>query len=154
MAGERLKTALKASAMSLLLADATIEGYCGTRVEDSALPVVKNKGRPAGSYPQITFQVDGQGVAHGLPAGSYELRVNLWVETHRALPKTTIDTMELAVQDLLHGPVGASGVANLNAQGFDTKCRLCRLDSAFELPEPDQNLLHTSMTFMVILGTA
>lgn len=154
MSGERLKTALKGAVRALLASDSTIAGYCSTRIEDSALPVVRKKGTAGTGYPQITFQVNWANAGHRLPAASFDLRINIWVSTHRSAPKTTIDVLELAVFDLLHGEVGEAGATNLNAQAFTVRCRSCLLATAIDLPEPESNLLHTSMTFSVILGTA
>lgn len=154
MSGERLKTALKGATKALLALDPTITGHCGTRIHDAAIPVVQKKGSVGAGYPQITFQVHWANAGHRLPAASFDLRINIWVSTHRGAPKTTIDTLELAVFDLLHGEVGETGATNLNAQAFTVRCRSCLLATSISIPEPESNLLHTSMTFSVILGTA
>ena len=151
MSGERLTTALKGAARAVLAGDATVSGKCGSRIVDAFLPVVRKKGT---SYPQITFSVTWANAGHRLPSAGLILKVDIWVDTNRGYPKTEMDALELAVFDLFHGKVGESGVTNLNAQAFTVRCRACLLLSSITLPEPEGNLLHTSMTFSVLLGTA
>jgi len=152
MAG-RLKPELKRALKAVLQTEHAISSVCGTRIYDMAIPRVSAKGGATKDYPQITFSIDSNGAALGLPVESFAAQINIWVETHVKEPKTTADRLELAIRDLLHGAVGQTGVTTLNAQSSTLKCRLCRLDSSLELPEPDNNLLRTSMTFTVVLGT-
>ena len=151
MRDERMKAALKGAVRSVLTGHATIASHCGTRIFDDFLPVVRKKGA---DYPQITFSVTWGNAAHRLPSSGLVLKIDIWLETNKPAPKTTMDALELAVFDLLHGEVGEAGVTNLNATAFTVRCRVCNLLSSVTLPEPEANLLHTSMTFSVILGTA
>jgi len=150
MSNERMKIALKGALKALFTSSAIITGKCSTRIHDSALPVVRVKDR---DYPQLTFQVTWTNAAHRLPSAGFDVKIHLWVPTNRGYPKTTMDTLEQEVFDLLHGEVGEAGVTNLNAQAFTVRCRRCNLVSSIEIPEPEANLLHTSMTFTVVLGT-
>ena len=144
MATLQTEEAFKAAIRTMMLADGTITGYCGSRVQQSHLPIVKVRGR---DYPQITFMTSDTGAPLTLPQEDYELVIHVWVDTHADTPRTVSDRLKKAVRQLFHGKE-----STINQQGYDAKCRVCQLLTGPTIPDPE-GVLHTSMTFRVVLGT-
>ena len=144
MAGEVTEEAMKGAVYTMLTADADVTSYCGARIRQSMLPIKVSRGL---QYPQVTFDMTDTGAPLTLPSEGYELIIHVWVDTNSDSPRTKSDRIKREIRSLFHGKE-----ATINQQGFDCKCRVCQLLSGPTFPDPD-GVLHTAMTFRVVLGT-
>ena len=136
--------AFKGAVYAMLTADADVTSYCGARIQQAKLPIKVERGS---QYPQVTFDTIDTGAPLTLPSENYELVVHVWVDTNADTPRTKSDRIKKAIRRLFHAQE-----AVINQQGFDCKCRVCQLLSGPTFPDPD-GVLHTAMTFRVVLGT-
>lgn len=144
MAGEQTEEAFKAAAYKMMTDSVVITSYCGSRVNQAKLPIKVQRGP---QYPQITFDMDDIGAPLTLPSEEYEFIVHVWVDTNSDAPRTASDRIKREVRSLFHGKYRV-----INQQGFESKCRVCQLLSGPNIPDPE-GVLHTPMTFHVVLGT-
>jgi len=145
MAGEETEEAFKAAVYKMLTDTTDITDYCGSRINQAKLPIKVLRGS---RYPQVTFDMDDTGAPLTLPSEEYEFIVHVWVDTNSDSPRTASDRIKKAVRRLFHAQERV-----INQQGFGCKCRVCQLLSGPNLTDPD-GVLHTPMTFRVVLGTA
>jgi len=141
----REERAMKASIRAMLIADTTISTEC-KRVMQEMLPIIVNR---KGDLPQVTYDMEYTGKLPRQPATEWDLRVGVWVAREQNLAKQMRDRICRAIRALLN----VEDLTDvINAQGYDTKCRLCEQVSAINLREDDTRLHHTSMVYRVVLG--
>lgn len=136
--------AFKAAVYKMLTTSSEIETYCDDRIQQSMLPIKIERGP---QYPQVTFDTMDAGAPLTLPSEGYDFIVHVWVDTNSDTPRTKSDRIKKEVRRLFHAKERV-----INQQGFDCKCRVCQLLSGPTIPDPE-GVLHTAMTFRVVLGT-
>ena len=136
--------AFKSAVYKMLTTSSEVTAYCGNRVSQAKLPIKVERGP---SYPQVTFDTMDAGAPLTLPSQNHDLVVHVWVDTNSDTPRTKSDAIKKEIRRLFHAQEAA-----INQQGFNCKCRVCQLLSGPTIPDPD-GVLHTAMTFRVVLGT-